>query len=388
MRAKTLSKGPTRKPTGRKSARRTAPRDKTRVYVFIGTRKGAFIFKSDRARRVWKLRGPHFAGWGVQHILRDPRSGMLYAALHHDVYGPNIHRSPDMGKTWEMADGPRFAEGSGKKVGRIWHVQPGHLSQPGVVWAGADPGALFKSEDGGQSWAEVAGINDHPTRENWFPGAGGMMVHTIIPHPTNPERMFVAISAAGVFRSDDGGTTWQPKNQGVRADFLPDKYPEVGQCCHHLVISPEDPDVLFQQNHCGVYRTEDAGDTWTDIGTGRLPATFGFPMAIHPRKGRTVYVVPEVSDEYRYTPEGKFRVYRTRNGGERWQALGKGLPQRDAYLNVLREAMAADACEPGGLYVGTSTGQVFYSRDEGDNWQTLAETLPPVYAISTAVVER
>jgi photosystem II stability/assembly factor-like uncharacterized protein len=196
----------------------------------------------------------------------------------------------------------------------------------------------------------------------------------------------LAISAAGVFRSDDGGQSWQPKNNGVLADFLPDKYPEVGQCCHHLVMSPQDSNVLYQQNHCGVYRTLDGGDNWEDIGTGRLPVTFGFPIAIHPRDGRTVYVVPQLSDEFRYTPEGKFRVYRTRDGGESWQGLTAGLPQKDAYLNVFREGLATDTLDPAGVYVGTGTGHVYYSRDEGDAWQVLSYTLPPIYSVGTAVI--
>jgi photosystem II stability/assembly factor-like uncharacterized protein len=303
------------------------------------------------------------------------------------VYGSNIHRSADLGETWEMAEGPNFPEGDEQTVERIWHVQPANTSRPEVLWAGVDPGSLFKSNDGGKTWDSVDGLNDHPTRDDWQPGAGGLMVHTIIQDPTNDERMFVAISAAGVFSTEDGGNTWQPKNKGVLADFLPEPYPEVGQCCHHLVMSPSDPDVLYQQNHCGVYRTEDGGDHWTDIGTDRLPSTFGFPMAIHPRDGQSIYVVPMESSEYRYTPEGKFRIYRSRNGGDSWEALSNGLPQENAYLNVFREALATDSCDPAGVYVGTGSGQLFFSRDEGDSWQAINDNLPPVYSIGTAVLE-
>ena len=359
----------------------------TRVLVLAGTRKGAFIFESDSARQQWRTSGPHFPGWSLTHMKVDSRNGLLYAALAHDVYGSNIHRSADLGQNWEMVDGPHFPEGDERTVSRMWHVQPGHASRPDTIWAGADPGALFRSDDGGRTWAGVPGINDHPTREQWFPGAGGLMVHTIVQDPTNADRLFVAISAAGVFRSEDGGRTWTPKNQGVRADFLPETYPEVGQCCHHLVMSPEDPNVLYQQNHCGVYRTADGGDTWQDIGSGRLPATFGFPMAIHPRDGQTVYIVPMQSDEYRYTAEGKFRVYRTRDGGQSWSGLTSGLPQENAFLNVFREALATDSLDPAGVYAGTGTGQLFYSRDEGDNWHALADTLPPIYSVGTAVIE-
>ncbi|HET6445132.1 MAG TPA: exo-alpha-sialidase [candidate division Zixibacteria bacterium] len=361
--------------------------DKARVLVFAGTRKGAFVFESDTRRENWKVNGPHFAGWSLQHMKYDPRSGILYASLDHMVYGSNIHMSPDLGKTWELVDGPHFPEGEERTVDRYWHVQPGHKSQPGLIWAGVDPGSLFKSEDDGKTWHAVDGINNHPTRENWSEGAGGMMVHTVIQDPVNADRMFVAISAAGVFRSDDGGMSWQPKNKGVLADFLPEHYPEVGQCCHHLVMSPENSDVLYQQNHCGVFRTKDGGDSWTDIGTDRLPSTFGFPMAIHPRDGNTIYVVPLVSSEYRYAPDGRFRVYRSNSGGDSWEGMSSGLPQDNAYLNVFREGLATDSCDPAGVYVGTGSGQLFYSRNEGNSWQAISYTLPPVYSVGTAVID-
>lgn len=362
-------------------------KDNTKVLVFAGTKKGAFIFESDLNREEWRVSGPAFPGWSLMHVQHDSRSGSLYAALDHMVYGSNIHRSMDLGKTWDMVDAPTFPSSDDRVVERIWHVQPGHRNQPNVVWTGVDPGALFKSEDGGLTWQGISGLNNHPTREQWQPGAGGLMVHTIVMDQTNPERIFVAISAAGVFRSDDGGRSWIPKNEGVLADFLPEHYPEVGQCCHHLVISPSNPEVLYQQNHCGIYRTVDGGDHWSDIGSDGLPSTFGFPIAIHPRDGRSIYVVPLVSSEYRYTPEGKFRVFRSRDGGESWQALVKGLPQENAYLNVFREALATDECDPSGVYVGTGSGQLFYSRDEGDSWQLMDITLPPVYAVSTAVIK-
>ena len=250
-----------------------------------------------------------------------------------------------------------------------------------------DPGALFKSEDDGETWTGIDGLNNHPTNDQWQPGAGGMMVHTIIQDPSNANRMFIAISAAGVFRTSDGGTKWDPINKGVPADFLPESYPEVGQCCHHLVLSTENPNVLYQQNHCGVFRSINGGDDWEDIGTGRLPATFGFPIAIHPRDGQTIYVVPQESDEFRYTPGGKFRVFRSRDGGESWDAPTDGLPQENAFLNVFREGLAADACEPAGVYVGTGTGHLYYSRDQGDRWDTLSDTLPPIYSVGTALLD-
>jgi photosystem II stability/assembly factor-like uncharacterized protein len=353
----------------------------------VGTRKGAFIFEAGSERANWKMSGPHFAGWAVQHMVHDPRTGALFAAIYHEVYGANIHRSTDLGATWQMADGPAFMPDAGLTLKRVWRVEPGHASRPKEVWAGADPGALFKSEDGGQTWHSVPGLTNHPTRDKWFPGAGGLMVHSIMPHPTNPDRLYVAISAAGVFRSDDGGQTWAPKNRNTHACFNPEgqQWPEVGQCCHHLVLSSTDPDLLFQQNHCGVYRSEDGGDNWTAI-HGGLPSEFGFAIGVLPHKARTIYTVPEISSDYRYTPEGAFTVYRSRDGGDNWEKLSRGLPKTGAFLAVFREGVAVDNCQPGGVYVGTSTGQLFHSRDEGARWQMLADNLPPIYSVTTAVL--
>ncbi len=355
------------------------------VHVFAGTRKGAFVFVADPERQSWRVEGPHFPGWGVQHMLYDPRAGRLFAALDNVVYGPNLHYSDDLGQTWTMAEGPFLDEQ--KTPTRLWHVGLGHPSQPGTVWLGGDPGLLFRSDDGGHSWTEVAGINQHPTRAQWNPGAGGLIAHTIVQDPGEARRLYVAISAAGVFRTEDGGETWTPRNQGVLADFLPEKFPEVGQCCHHLVLNPSRPDQLFQQNHCGVYRSDDRGDTWQDIGAG-LPATFGFPIAISHDRPETIFVIPQISPEYRYTPEGRLRVYRSDDGGGNWQALTNGLPQENAYQSIYREAMAADKARPGGVYFGTTTGQLYGSPDEGDAWRLLSGDLPPVYSVETALIDR
>lgn len=353
------------------------------IHLLVGTKKGAFIFSSDEARENWQSSELMFPSWSVHHLVGDPRNGNLYAAIDHMVYGSHVHRSADFGKTWQLCDPPAPQTPDEKTLKRIWHIHPGHADTPNVVWAGGDPGVLYKSKDGGESWQPVLGINQHPTRNQWQPGAGGMMVHCICHDPTNAQRVFVGISVAGVFRSDDGGETWIPKNKGVRADFLPEPYPEVGHCCHHLVMSGN-PQRLYQQNHCGVYRSDDAGERWVDIGDG-LPATFGFPAATLRNNPDTFFVMPQVSDEFRYTPEGKFRVYRTHDAGNSWQAPESGLPQENAFLTVHREAMTTDTFAQGGVYVGTTTGQLYYSRNEGRDWHTLHATLPPVYSVATFI---
>ena len=350
------------------------------ILLLVGTRKGAFIYQADEARESWSVSGPHFPGWSVHHLQYDPRHGRLFAVLDHMVYGANLHYSDDLGANWQISEGLQLPDG--KAVPRLWHLLPGHEDRPDTVWLGGDPGILFRSDDRGHSWQIVDGIFEHPTRSGWMAGAGGLMVHTIVQDPTAADRLYVAISAAGVFRTDDGGQTWQPKNKGVLATFLPDHYPEVGQCCHHLVMSPTDPELLFQQNHCGVFRSRDGGDSWEDIGAG-LPATFGFPIGINQRQPQTIFVIPQQSDEFRYTVDGRLRVYRSVDGGGSWVALSKGLPQENAFLNIYREAMATDNCASGGVYFGTSSGQLYASRDNGDHWEMLAGTLPPVYAVET-----
>jgi photosystem II stability/assembly factor-like uncharacterized protein len=352
--------------------------------LLIGTRKGAFIAFSDEARRTWDLRGPFFKGVEVNHVAYLRASRAVTATFKSAWWGPGIQVSRDWGTTWQETASPiRFAEDRGRAVERIWIVK---ASPAGEWYAGVDPGSLFRSDDGGAAWDEVRGLNDHETRAKWNPGAGGLMVHRVCFDPGNPSRMYVAISAAGVFRSDDGGTTWSPKNKGVRADFLPDTFPEVGQCVHSLVMHPQQPDVLYQQNHCGVYRSDHAGDSWTDISDG-LPSRFGFAMVAHPHEGDTVYVVPEEADVSRITPGGAFRVFRSRNRGDSWEPLTNGLPQVNAFQNVLRAAMTADDLPEPAVYVGTQGGHVLVGHDGGRSWEVALNWLPPVYSLEVARVD-
>jgi hypothetical protein len=350
--------------------------------VWIGTRKGAFAF-STRNRKTWSVDGPHFRGLEVNHVSQDPRKpNRLYAAVNSAWFGPHIHASTNGGKSWKLSEkGLDLKCIPDQSVKRIWHIRAGHADQPGAVYAGADPGALFRSGDWGETWEEVPSLTNHPTRAQWNPGAGGMCLHSI--QCMGRGRMAVAISAAGTFRTSDGGATWSPHNGGVRADFLPNKLPEVGQCVHKLLAHPKDPEALYQQNHCGIYRGKLNGDRWTDISRG-LPSRFGFGLAVPAAEPETMFTVPIDSAEYRCNPEGKFRVARSRDGGKTWKLLSRGLPQRNAHLLVLREAMTSDELDPAGVYVGTSSGHVFYTRDAGDTWETLADSLPPVYSLSVA----
>lgn len=358
-----------------------------RVLIMLGTKKGAFLCFSDRWRRDWQIDGPYFAGRPVYHVTCDGRSGTVFAAVSDDFWGPSLERSDDLGQSWQRAmDGLQYAPESGLSVQRLWHVEPGSAAQPQTVYLGVEPAGLFKSEDGGHSWSEVEGLNRHATRERWMPGAGGLCLHTILPDPSEPNRLYIAISAAGSFRSDDGGASWQPVNRGVRADFMPDPYPEIGQCVHKVVLHPGRPDTLFQQNHCGVYRSDDRGDSWRDIGKDRLPTDFGFAMATHPHDPDTIYTVPLQSGEVRMPVERRMAVWRSRDGGESWQPLSCGLPSGNSYLTTLREGLATDSLAAAGVYAGTTAGELFFSRDEGDNWQTLASHLPSILSVEAAVL--
>jgi photosystem II stability/assembly factor-like uncharacterized protein len=367
------------------------------VRVLVGTRKGAFVLNSDGQRERWDVSGPHFGGWEIYHVKGSPADpDRLFASQSNGWFGQLIQRSDDGGRTWEPV-GNKFSydgepgthqwyDGTPHpwEFARVWHLEPS-LNDPDTVYAGVEDAGLFRSADGGQSWQELPGLRTHPSGPGWQPGAGGMCLHTIIEDPGAPGRMFAAISAAGAFRSDDGGVSWTPKNAGVRADFLPDKFPAVGQCVHHMEMHPQRPEVLYQQNHCGVYRSDDGGDSWNDISNG-LPSRFGFPFATLPHDGDTVFVIPEESDQARMTADARFGIYRSRNRGESWDRLTNGLPQSGAYLNVMRMAMTTDPLDAPGVYVGTQGGHLLASRDGGDSWQVVFNWLPPVYSLETAVV--
>ena len=355
-----------------------------KTLLLAGTKKGLFLFTSPD-RHKWKLHGPFLSGKEVNHAVCDPRNGRIYATANDAWFGSEIVSSSNFGKTWQHAKkNPGFAENSGLKLERIWHLEPSPHSEK-TLFAGIAPAALFRSDDSGKNWEELPGLTQHATRKKWTPGAGGMCLHSIALDPGNARRLFVGISAAGVFRSDDGGENWKALNKNVRAEFLPDKLPEVGQCVHKLLMSPRDPSLLFQQNHCGVYRSADAGETWQEITKG-LPSDFGFPLAIHPREEETVFVLPLQGAEFRCPPGERLRVFRSRNGGKKWQALTRGLPQKDAYVGVYREGMAVDSGKPLGIYFGTNTGKIHASRDEGMSWHLLADNLPPIYSLEVTTL--
>ncbi len=359
------------------------------VLLLVGTMKGAFVFRSDASRRKWQRAGPYFPGHAVYAMAYDGRGDTprLWAGPESAHWGAVLQSSDDFGRTWAGADEGRlrFPDDAGAALKRIWQIAPAPGPERDVLYCGVEPAALFVSRDGGRTLALVRGLYDHPQRPRWQPGGGGLGLHTIVSDAGNPRRMWVAISTAGVYRTDDGGATWQPRNSGVRAVFLPDQHPEFGQCVHKIVQHPARPDRLFLQNHWGLYRSDDAGDSWHDVANG-VPSDFGFAMAAHPHDADTVYIVPLESDEFRCTPQGKLRVYRTRNAGRSWQALGRGLPQSDAFETVLRDALATDTLPRAGVYFGTRSGRVYASADEGASWRSVAESLPPVVCVKAAVV--
>ena len=356
--------------------------------VLVGTVKGAFILSS-ADRKDWTLHGPYFPGESVYAIAYDERGGRTrtLAATRSFHWGSTIRLSDDYGATWSGPErqSVRFPEGSGLALVQVWQIKPGRADEPDVLYAGVEPSCLFESRDGGETWAAVEGILNHEHRPKWTPGGGGMCLHTIVPDPSNSQRMAIAMSTGGGYRTDDGGKTWRARNAGVRAEFLPNKYPEFGQCVHKVVHHPARPERLFLQNHWGLYRSDDWGDNWTDIANG-VPSDFGFSMQMHPHDPDTVYIVPIKSDAFRITPDARLRVYRTRNAGASWHALTAGLPQQDAYETILRDALAADVNDPAGVYFGTRSGKVYGSADDGESWTELADALPSVVCVKSAVV--
>jgi len=348
--------------------------------VLVGTRKGLFVLESDEERREWRLEGPQLPGWSIFHAVVDPRDDTIYAASNNEVFGATVHRSHDRGRSWARTEQLGLPEESGLKLEKTWHVEPGRDGEDGRLWLGAAPGVLFRTDDGGETWDAVEGVLGHETRDRWNPGAGGMCCHSIALDPDEPERMYIGISAAGVFRSEDGGESWTPANQGTAADFLPDPFPDLGQCVHKLLLHPGRPDRLWQQNHCGVYRSDDCGESWERLEGNGLPSGFGFPLALDHRDPDTAFVVPEGGGDDRVTCDGRLGVYRTHDGGSSWQLLTEGLPQR-AWSVVLREGFSSDRLDPPGIYLGTQSGSVFVSPDAGETWLEVVDQLPPILSV-------
>jgi hypothetical protein len=360
------------------------------VVVMVGTRKGAFFCRSDANRRQWKVEGPHFKGWDVGYLQLDTRSEpTLYAGVGHFVYGPSIQISKDFGATWtQVENSPRYAADAGREVQRIWCIEPGRGDQPQRLYAGVDEAGLFVTDDGGLHWKEVPGLNDHPTRPGWSPGAGGLCCHRVVVDEEKPGRLWVGISAVGVFRSDDDGESWAACNQGAPIVVPSQEFPGIGSCVHSLVRPggrQSASEVLFQQNHRGVFRSDDGATTWKEKQQG-LPSTFGFPMVAHPREPKTLFTVPLESDEYRTPTDGHLEVYRTVDGGDSWQPVGTGLPEGGCYTAVLRHAFDADGLDPLGLYLGTTGGRLHYSADGGETWDAMPCSLPRIQSVKAVVL--
>jgi photosystem II stability/assembly factor-like uncharacterized protein len=390
-----------------------------KIRVLVGTRKGAFILTSDGQRKTWKVQGPLFGGWSIFHIKGSPADPKrIYASQTSDWFGQIIQRSDDGGKTWSIPGGEKlpgpfdppntgsnnFTYDTSKETGapltthqwydgsqhpwefkRVWHLEPS-LTDPDTVYAGVEDAALFRSTDGAKSWHELSGLRGHGTGVNWAPGAGGMGLHTILLDPTNPRRMYIAISSAGAFRTDDAGKTWKPINKGLTSQYIPDPNAEVGHCVHRIAMHPSRPDVLFMQKHWDVLRSDNAGGQWKEV-SGNLPSDFGFVIDVHAHEPETIFVIPIKNDSEHYPPDGKLRVYRSKKGGHRWEALTKGLPQKDCYVNVLRDAMSVDTMKPCGVYFGTTGGQVYASANAGESWKPIVRDLPAVLSVEAQVIK-
>jgi photosystem II stability/assembly factor-like uncharacterized protein len=355
-----------------------------RVEILVGTKKGAFIIDSDAGRSDWRVRGPYCDGWPLHHVVRAS-DGTLYAGGGSPWYGATVFRSDDDGETWSQSSAGLTYGDDAEKVTHIWHLAPSADGK--TIYAGVEPAGLFRSDDRGETWTHVSGLREHPSTPEWQPGNGGLILHSIALDPTDPDHLWVGISSVGAFETKDGGKTWETRNKGVRADFYPGDPPEFGQCVHKMLIDPADPERLIQQNHCGVYRSDNGGSTWTEI-TNNLPTDFGFPMGVHPRETDTLWVIPLSTPENgRHMIDGHAAVWRSKDRGDTWQQMDAGLPTQNAYLTVLREAMGVDSLEPAGVYFGTSTGQLFGSANEGDDWQLLADYLPDIWSVEAAVVE-
>jgi photosystem II stability/assembly factor-like uncharacterized protein len=385
----------------------------SKVRALVGTKKGAFILTSDGKRDKWEVEGPHFTGWEIYHMKGSPVDpNRIYASQTSGWFGQIIQRSSDGGKTWETPGGGpgkspqgwptgesnKFVYDTSPETGkpltthqfydgtqhpwefkRVWHLEPS-LTDAETVYAGVEDAAIFRSTDGAKSWQELPGLRGHGTGPKWQPGAGGMCLHTIILDPSNPNRIWIAISAAGAFRTDDGGITWKPINKGLKSNYIPDAEAEIGHCVHHIAMNPKRPGVLFMQKHWDVMRSDNAGDQWTEV-SGNLPTDFGFAIDVHAHEPETIYVVPIKSDSEHFPPDGKLRVYRSKTGGNEWEPLTKGLPQANCYVDILRDAMAVDTLDECGIYFGTTGGQVYCSADAGDTWSAIVEHLPPVLSV-------
>lgn len=356
-----------------------------KVLILLGTRKGVFIFESDSDRQTWTSRGPFCQAWPMNHVIADPATATIFGAGGDQWFGPAVWKSSDLGESWShSSQGLAYPEGE-DPITSVWSL----VQSREALFAGVGPAGLFRSDDAGLTWTHVEGLRNHPTCSEWQPGGAGLILHSIVVDPSNPESMWIAISAAGVFYTSDGGKTWEPRNRGTRADFLPEgqNYPEFGQCVHSLVMAPDMSNRLYQQNHCGMYRSDDSGESWQSVEAG-LPSTFGFPAATHPRDSDTLFLLPLNGDmQGRYVPDAKAAVWRTRDVGQSWEALRSGLPQVNVYFGVLRQALATDSLESAGVYFGTTSGSLYASADEGDNWTRIAEHLPAIHSVETLVLD-